>query len=249
MKTARFLLGTYNLWGTNRWPDREPALRSFLETMYPDILAVQELREQTRQVLDETLDRHARVDDPFEGWTREGNIYWRTDLFQMIEYGAEQIEIKEPLRRLFWVRLQHIASGVKLLVATAHFTWQGHPAELETHVNPRPRQAALAADALARLTGDADAVIFVGDFNESRNAINVLRQAGFKDTFRDRGVLPCPTHPAYPTARGVPQVLDWQLYKGSARVLAAEVLDFFAGDIAPSDHKPVLVVYEVTAEG
>src|SRR5690606_13074408 len=104
MKTARFSLVTYNLWGTNRWPDREPALRSFLETMYPDILAVQELREQTRQVLDETLDRHARVDDPFEGWTREGNIYWRTDLFQMAEYGAEEIEIKEPLRRLFWVR-------------------------------------------------------------------------------------------------------------------------------------------------
>lgn len=241
------MLGTYNLWGTHRWPDREEALRSFLQTTYPDILALQELRPKTRQLLDETLDRHTRIDDPFEGWTREGNIYWRADLFQLIEYGAEAIEIKEPLRRLFWVRLRHEVSGAKLLVATAHFTWKGHPTEVEQHINPRPRQAALALSALEQLAQDADALFFVGDFNESANAINVLRKAGFKDTFRDRGVLQPPTHPAYPTARGVPQVLDWQLYKGAARVLAAEVLDFFAGDIAPSDHKPVLVVYEVAA--
>ena len=247
--TARFLLGTYNLWATNRWPERAEPLRSFLKTTFPDVLALQELRPETRQLLDETLDRHTRVEDPFEGWIREGNIYWRTDLFEQLEYGAEAIEIKEPLRRLFWVRLRHKSSGVRLLVATAHLTWQGHPDEVQHHINPRPRQAALAAEALERLAKGVDGVFFVGDFNEATNAINVLRRAGFKDTFRDRGVLQPTTHPAFSTPRSVPQVLDWQLYRGAVRVLAAEVVDFFAGEMAPSDHKPLLVVYEVGQSG
>ncbi len=69
----RFTVMTYNIWATTRWPDREQPLRRLLELHQPDILCLQELRPATRAVIDEALPGHGRVDDPFEGWIREGN--------------------------------------------------------------------------------------------------------------------------------------------------------------------------------
>lgn len=242
MAALRFSLVTYNLWATARWPEREPALRKFAQEIAPDVLAVQEFRPETQAVLDEELTRHERVQDPFEGWTREGNIYWRADLFDLVEYGAEDVEIKEPLRRLFWTRLRARDSGKTLVVSTAHFTWPGHKDEVETGVNPRPQQAGRAAQALDRIARETEPVFIVGDFNEPTHVVRTLRNAGFKDSFR--GNPHHPTHPAIPTAKGTHQVLDWQFYRGPVRVMASEVVEFFEGDLAPSDHKPVLAVYE-----
>ena len=106
MTPVRFVVATYNIWGLYRWPEREEALRGFLTDVRPDILALQEFRPETRDVIDEELHDFERVDDPFEGWTREGNIYWYKGLFEKVEHGAEDIGILEPLRRLFWVRLR-----------------------------------------------------------------------------------------------------------------------------------------------
>ena len=71
------------------WPEREPALRAFLTARPPDLLATQELYPETRAVVDEVLDRHARVEDDFEGWGRGSNIWWRRDLFQLEAHGAD----------------------------------------------------------------------------------------------------------------------------------------------------------------
>lgn len=59
---------TYNLWGTERWPERAPALHEFCARCGPDVLCVQELTETTQTFLDEELPTHARVHDPGEGW-------------------------------------------------------------------------------------------------------------------------------------------------------------------------------------
>src|SRR5690606_37395704 len=132
---TRFVVATYNIWGVNRWPEREVALRGVLQDVRPDILALQEFRPETRDVIDEELHDFERVDDPFEGWTREGNVYWYKGLFDKVEYGAEDIGILETFRRLFWVRLRIVGTDRTLVVATAHYTWTGHKVERETHVN------------------------------------------------------------------------------------------------------------------
>ena len=93
MAGFRFSLATYNLWATARWPEREPALRKFAQEIAPDILAVQELRPETQALLDEELKGHRRIADPFDGWTWEGNIYWDTGLFDLEDYGAEDVGI------------------------------------------------------------------------------------------------------------------------------------------------------------
>lgn len=245
MYPTRFVVMTYNIWGVNRWPEREEALRHFLRDHRPDILALQEFRPETRDVIDEELTDHERIEDPFEGWTREGNIYWSKVLFNKVEYGAEQIGIVEKLRRLFWVRLQLKESGQTIVVANAHYTWTGHKQEVADRLNPRVLQAEQTIEALNRIVKEDEPVIFMGDLNEAANAIRTLRAGGLTDCWRGKGTYPRTTHPTFPTAKAAPNVLDWQFFRGPIRPMVCEVVDYAHGDLAPSDHKPVAVTYSM----
>ena len=243
MPQHRFVVTTYNLWETSRWPEREEPLRSYLQLTRPDVLCVQELRQETRDLIDAELGKHARVDDPFEGWLEEGNIYWSTEMFELRDHGAEEIGMLEPLRRLFWVRLALAGTDDTVLIATAHYTYQGHEVERETGFSPRLEQARRTIAALESLVGENEPVLFMGDLNDNTNAIRILRDAGLVDSFTAAGSPLLPTHPARPTADGNPQVLDWQFHQGPIRAMTSHVGDYFDGDIAPSDHKPVVATY------
>lgn len=242
---TRFVVMTHNIWVRQRWPEREPALRSLLRHTQPDILCVQELQPATRPVLDEELPGHERIDDPLPGWIYEGNIWWLTSMFEKVEYGAEDLQLYRG-RRLFWVRLRLRESGRTILVSTAHFTWPGNPQELAGGPNLRLAEARRVTPALDRLAKENEPVLFVGDLNEAANAIDYLREAGYKDSFTAYGSFPQPTYPALPTSYGTPQVLDWQFHRGPLRVMNTAVVEHFAGDIAPSDHKPLVVTYSLT---
>lgn len=254
--TAEFttVVMTYNLWALHRWPEREAALRAFFGTRDADILAVQELRPETCAVLDELLPRHARIEDEFGGWTRASNIWWRTDLFRLVDFGAEDIGIRKRLRRLFWVKLAPLPleSGVSLLVSTAHYTWPGDSEEESTGFNPRIRQAELTVEALGRLAGRGPC-LFMGDLNDHHHPVRVLRGAGFQDCFTALGRSSPVTSPVLPLTRpsdnvspqDVPKVIDFQFHRGALRVRSAEVGEFFLKQVAPSDHKPVVATYTV----
>jgi len=240
---VRFVATTYNLWAESRWPERAEPLRGYLRLTQPDLLCVQELRPDTRALLDAELTGHERVDDPFEGWLREGTLYWSTSMFDLREYGAEQIGMLEPLRRLFWVRLSIVGTDRTVVVSTAHYTYQGNEAERTEGVSPRLEQARRTVAALDALTGDEEPVLFMGDLNDTVNAIRILREGGFTDSFTACGSPLLPTHPARPTADGNPQVLDWQFHKGPVRAMNSHVGGYFLGDLAPSDHLPVVATY------
>ena len=49
MLPARISIVTYNIWLTQRWAVRAPAVRGFLESFSPDILCLQELQAQSRE--------------------------------------------------------------------------------------------------------------------------------------------------------------------------------------------------------
>ena len=87
----------------------------------------------------------------------------------------------------------------------------------------------------------------MGDLNESNNAIKKLREGGLTDCWRGRGTSPPPTHPAFPTAKGAPAVLDWQLYRGPLRPMVCEVVDYAKATWLPQT-KPVLVAYSLEPE-
>jgi endonuclease/exonuclease/phosphatase family metal-dependent hydrolase len=122
MIPTRISFITYNLWLTQRWPERAPACERFLTLFTPDVLCVQELQRPTQQFLDKVLKEHDRVHDPFPGWTTESNIYWASTAFELVEHGAEEVGHLEPDRRLFWVRLRLKPSQKTIFIATAHLT-------------------------------------------------------------------------------------------------------------------------------
>lgn len=245
----RFTVCTYNIWTWTRWPERREALREFAVQHRPDIFCVQELQSESRECLDEVLGAtHDRVDGTEPGWECEGNIWWNRSLFELIGFGAENVGICEEHRRLFWVRLRvRDGSGRTLLVSTAHWTWHGHPVALESEKNVRLPQARATAAVLNRRRVEHEPQFFMGDLNDSTEPIYVLRRDGFLDCFEGLGRAPRPTIPARPTAHGADQTIDWLFARGPVRAMTAEVVDFWHGDLAPSDHKPVLATYEIAA--
>src|SRR4051812_7150010 len=133
MIPPRISIVTYNIWLTERWPARAPALERFLNLFKPDLLCVQELQKTTQQFLDAALDGHERVHDTLPGWTNEGNIYWKKALFELVDHGAEDVgHVAEPERRLFWARLTMKQTKQSVFVSTAHLTSPRRKEEGET---------------------------------------------------------------------------------------------------------------------
>ena len=241
------------------WPQRRQPLLECLTTFTPDILCVQELHPLFHDVIVEAMPSHAYVKDDFVGWQNEGNIYWNSNLFDMIEYGASDVGMMEPLRRLFWVLLKikksENNSTQKVLVSTAHFTWEGHVQECTKNDNLRKQQAQRTTTTLHELqekfVDPHLAVLFMGDLNEDFHPRRILREAGFIDCFSALQ-LPClPTHPQRPS---VPEedilcdsTLDWIMQNNYARPILANVIRnlLCTGGYSVSDHCPVMCVYEI----
>lgn len=251
MHPLRISICTYNLWNTRRWPEREPSLQQFLDRFRPDILCVQELRGETRDFIDSVLTGHARVKDDLPGWTSESNIWWRADLFRRLAHGAEDVDHEEEDRRLFWVRLARPDREDTMLVATLHLTHQRNRRESETGQSPRIAQTRAAIDALDRIVGDGEPAWLVGDFNDAVHVPAMLHEVGFTSCYSDLAVQPPPTFPALPTAAAEPgeyftnATFDWITAQGPVRVLSVASPHQFSGDLSPSDHWPILAVYEL----
>jgi endonuclease/exonuclease/phosphatase family metal-dependent hydrolase len=246
ISSFRFVVCTYNLWNDERWLDRKEPLRQFMTLHRPDILCLQELCFQSRDLLDQVLETHQRVDDSFEGWTRESNIYWNRSLFDLVEYGTEEMGIHEQWRRLFWARLQPRATNAPaLLVATAHYTWPGNNKERIDRVNVRIAQALNTVEALDRLAAPPSPLLFMGDLNDHYWPLKILQEAGLANCFTALGRIPQITRPTIPTDVHIPEVVDWMLHRGPLQPMACDVVDFFVGDVAPSDHKPMLTTYRL----
>ena len=251
------------------WPHRRLPILECLTTFTPDILCVQELHPLFQDIIVEALPSHAYVKDDFAGWQNEGNIYWNSNLFHMIEYGIVDIGMMEPLRRLFWVVLQiktsepTIAgqnqskpiSTQQILVATAHYTWEGHSEECTKDVNLRKKQAQCTATALHDLQSKFGnphlAVLFMGDLNENFHPRRILREAGFNDCFSVLRLPALPTHPQRPSTSEEDilsdSTLDWIMQNNYARPILANVLKnlLCTGGYSVSDHCPVMCIYEI----
>ncbi len=243
---TRFVVCTYNLWADTRMDIRRGPLAAFLAAHRPDLLCAQELRPWSRELVDQNLPGHARVDDPFEGWLMEGNIWWNRTLFREAGHGAEDVGILEPLRRLFWVRLEFIpVPGRTLLAATAHFTWQGAKPEVDTGANPRLHQARQTATALGKLARPEEPALFMGDLNEHPHTLRALAAGGFRETFTTLGRGSPPTFPAGPAHVEPAVSLDFVTHCGPIAPMAGDVADFYHQGVPPSDHKPVLVTFRL----
>jgi endonuclease/exonuclease/phosphatase family metal-dependent hydrolase len=251
MLPLRISIVTYNIWLTQRWDVRQPALGGFLKSFNPDLLCLQELQQTTRDFIDGALPSHRRVDDPYRGWTTESNIYWRDAVFAHVEHGIEEVGIPDGDRRLFWARLKIRGLDRTVLVATAHLTSQRNKVECDTGQSPRVGQIRHIIQALKRLNQAGEPLFFMGDMNDPVHPPRLLHEAGYPSCFAALGVQAPPTYHCYPTAdvppgdRVVNQCIDWLVANKHARAVAASVPHFYLKDAAPSDHWPVHAVYEI----
>lgn len=248
-----FVAMTYNLWGDAHLAEREPALRALFRTRPPDLLATQELRPGTRDLVDQELPGHARVTDDHPGWARQSNLWWRRELFEPVAFGVRDVGILDPTAGLFWVRLR-TAGGSELVFATAHLTWPGHAEERATGVNQRVPQARAIVAALDELAG-AGPCLFTSDVNDIGGPLWELGNAGFLDSFTALGSPAPPTHPVVPmpfsSGRGTrlspvqspAKAIDWIFSRGPVHARTGEAVEFFHDGSAPSDHKPVVATF------
>src|SRR5262245_31973401 len=251
MIPVRLSIVTYNIWLTERWAARAPALQRFLTLFSPDVLCVQELQPTTQQFLDGLLKGHERVHDAFAGWTNEGNIYWNKSILEKVDHGAEEVGHVEPERRLFWTRLRITGSSRTIFVSTAHLTAPRKSDEPETGASPRVGQLKRIAEALTRLPGDGEPAFFMGDMNDAWHPQRVLKRVGFVGSFAALGMQSPPTFQCYPAANVEPgeptitEAIDLIAANKHVRAIASSVPQCYYGDTAPSDHWPVQAIYEL----
>ena len=243
----RISVVSYNLWNLKRWPERQPALREFLASFRPDILCLQELRDETLRCISGILEEHEYINDEAPGWTCESNIFWNKHYFSELDHGLEQLDMPEQDRGLFWVRLRRKGHNKTIFVATAHFTWQGNQEETDTGTTPRNRQARQTIDHLHKLVNDHEPAFFMGDLNDPVIPHLFFTRAGYQSCFKDLNLLCPPTYPALPTTNDINenQVIDWIFSNGKAATISASVPQFYFNGLAPSDHWPVHAIYQL----
>jgi endonuclease/exonuclease/phosphatase family metal-dependent hydrolase len=255
-----FVAMTYNLWGNHHLDERVPALQRFFALRAPDLLATQELRPPSRDLIDDALPGHERIQDAFPGWSGHSNLWWRTAIFTLVEYGATDVGIRAEHARLFWVRLQPANAGAPSLVfSTAHLSWPGNQQERSDGRNARTTEAIRIVEALNDIAGDGPC-LFTVDINDIAEPNWTFGNAGFLDSFTALGRHSPPTHPVIPrpfaTELATPmsplasptKAIDWIFHRGSLQPRTSEVVEFFDGGHAPSDHYPVVATYTMTSD-
>jgi hypothetical protein len=158
---------TFNVWGSNLWPERSEPLTSVILTTLPDIILLQEVSAEILSIISSVLPNYRRIngsDDCEPGWTEESNIFWNTDLFRLQEYGFESLGIEEyPKRGLFWVRLSvNNNPDLTIMCSTAHLPWVGSKTEIATGINQRIVSSKVVCRHLRKIMRDEELCIFGG---------------------------------------------------------------------------------------
>jgi len=256
MPASRISVLTFNVWNTDHLAERTPALQDFFTRFDADIICLQEVRPETLALFDKFLvTSHSRIseqkDEP--GWMCEGNIYYRHDMFSVMEFGAFDVGMsaKKSLRRQWWANLKLISTGQKIHVSTVHYTWEGHADECLTGVSPRVEYTHATLSFLLQHLPQVDAMVFCGDFNDRYHPRRILQGVNLVDTFSQLGLpmqstWPTPTWNWTEDARGgVDFVCDWIFTCPRVKTLSAQIVKHAFKGVNPSDHFPLLSVLEL----
>ncbi len=230
-------------WLRGGWPARKDALASALASVRPDILCVQEARQEQLGFLERTMPGHHRVgvgrDDGAAGGEHCA-IFFDRDRFQPIDEGTFWLEepsdrpagwrLSGPKRICTWVRLRDRRTGRTFRVYNTH---------LYLMAGSRQRAVRLILAQIAQ-SDPAEPMLLAGDFNatEKSPSRRLFARAGLESTATLATQQPQPTYQFY----GIPlRSLDEILASPQWKVHAHEVLNVKPGNRYPSDHFGVMV--------
>ena len=243
--------------GDNAWPHRRELVAGLIERHVPDLLGTQEGLASMLDWLAERLAPAYRLHRPAERVIDETSqypsLFYRPDGFELLAGGDRWLSktpevhlSKEPdsafARMLTWAELRQVSSGRSLTAVVTHLD---HVGEEARHAQAK-RVAAFAAQA-------GEAVVVCGDFNAlpgMRTHGIMLTKGGLHDTWTCLGLAEGEAHQTAHRFDGQPRKgrLDWILIGEALRPGDAEILTDHEGDRWPSDHFPVQVELEWTAD-
>ncbi len=232
-------------WSSGGWPVRKIALASALRAVRPDVLCVQEARQEQLGFLEGTMPGYLRVgvgrDDGASGGEHCA-IFFDRDRFQEIDQGTFWLE--EPTDRPAASRLwrlsgpKRICTWVRLCDRRTGGTFRVYNTHLYLTERSRQRAVRIILNQIAQ-ADPTEPMLLSGDFNatEKSPSRHLFSKASLASTAALATQRPRPTYQFY----GIPlRSIDEILASPQWKVHAHEVLDVKPGNRYPSDHYGVM---------
>ena len=238
--------------GANVWENRKDLLVDTIRRHNPDVMGTQELFHSQGQSIVEKLPHYA-----WFGVSRRGNqqdehmgVFYRKDRLKVIDSGnywlsetpdqpgSSAWNMSLP-RMVTWAEFEDVKNGKRFHYVNTHFA---HRKEDE---DARTRSARLIAERLRKLPASAT-IVMTGDFNTDAGSepYRALTEV-LTDTYT---AVSKPTGPTgtFHGFSGKPRTarIDWILFRGNLKPVSIETLTDNDNGRYPSDHFPVIAVYE-----
>lgn len=239
--------------GQNVWENRRDILVNTILQYDPDVIGTQELFQLQGDYIVTRAPAYA-----WFGISRRGNhedehmgVFYRKDKLRVIESGnfwlSETPEVPGSSswdmslpRMVTWALFERLGSGGRFYFYNTHF------AHRRQDDNARLESAKLLAQRLRALP-NAVPVIVTGDFNSAagNDAYQTMLQPGFHDAWVNAAKKEGPetTLSGWEGSREGRRI-DWILYRGVPKPSEAAIITYNEQGRYPSDHYPVLAVFD-----
>ncbi|MGH4037522.1 MAG: endonuclease/exonuclease/phosphatase family protein [Sphaerochaeta sp.] len=243
----RFSLMTLNLWNTIKLDERRPVIEEFFRIHRPDILCIQEIREDTIKILDDLLEDYTRVHDDCPSWSNESNIYYKRELFEEVKHDRVDLNMPEKERGLFYIVLKSSHSNKTLFISTAHLTHQGNADECRTGMNYRHSEAIVISESLKTLVSKNQPALICGDFNDPFHPYRIIKEKlGWIEVFQ---YLKLEAPITFPCTQNSDEIF---IVESIDKIITNdELIPLMAsspritGHVGLSDHYPVEAMFEI----
>lgn len=239
--------------GANVWPARRDLLVETIRSRRPDIIGTQELFHEQGQHIVEKLPEYA-----WFGLSRRGNhedehmgVFYRKDRLRVVESGDFWLSVTPEKpgsiswnmslpRMVTWAVFEITGTGKRFRYFNTHF------AHRDVDETARLKSAMLIACRIGLLDAE-EAVILTGDFNApAGGAVHQILAQHMQDAWLAAATRTGPEDTFHGfTGKPRPGRIDWILYRAPWKVLSAETITDRKGGVFPSDHFPVLAVFEM----
>ncbi|MCW5962587.1 MAG: endonuclease/exonuclease/phosphatase family protein [Bryobacterales bacterium] len=240
--------------GVNYWDNRREVALEMLRRYSPDLIGTQELFFRQGEDIVTALPEYVWL-----GTARYGihtneymGIFYKKQRFELIEMGqfwlSETPDVPGSMswnvslpRLATWVRLMDKNTGKPFYFVDTHF------AHRQEDADARAESSKVIATFLDKLPEDIP-VVLAGDFNTTPDteAHGVLSRT-MKDAWDSAATRKGPVGTFHGFRGGEREEgrIDWILFRAPWKVTEAETITMKQGELYPSDHYPVMAVFEL----
>lgn len=238
----------------NYWDNRRDVAMEMLRRYSPDLIGTQELFFRQGEDIVTAIPEYVWL-----GTARYGihtneymGIFYKKERFQLLEMGQFWLsKTPDVPGSMDWdVTLPRLATWVRLLdkrTAKPLYFVDTHFAHRREDAAARAESSKVIAAFLAKLPADIP-VVLAGDFNTTpdTDAYRVLTQT-MKDAWDQASERkgPVGTFHGFKGGERDEGRIDWLLYRAPWTVREAETITMKAGEQYPSDHYPVMAIFDL----